>query len=52
MCNLCGVVTIPLDFLVNLLMLAVSYLILISQMGIMFLARFLEYNIRKFTSKP
>lgn len=47
MCSLCSVVTIPLDFLVSLLMLAISYLILISQMAVMFLSRYLEYLLSK-----
>lgn len=47
MCSLCQVVTIPLEFLFSVLMLAVSYLIMLSQMAVMFLIRYLEYFLSK-----
>lgn len=47
MCNLCQVASIPLDFLFNLLMLVISYLILVFQMAFMFMFRFTEYILNK-----
>lgn len=47
MCSLCSIMMVPIEFLLSLFILALSYLFLVSQMAVMFMVRYIEYYLSK-----
>lgn len=47
MCSLCSIVMVPVEFLLSLFILALSYLFLLSQMAVMFIVQYVEYFLSK-----